>query len=1113
MKRIAATLVVGLLCLPLQAQEMELLYEESFDDATHYTDSVISGLPNGWAAVGATSFSAQPAIDYGKVADTGEYLIVSGYPQMGNRQDVAFTPLFEMKAGATYTVKVKYMVPGLSPRMGAMKITAGTTQAIETHTTVLKEVSDEFVSEWTLAECTFVPEADGEYCFGLWASSILSSAGDVFFDTFSLEGEPAEEPEPAWQATLPYEETFDDAAHYTGDAALPNGWLTLGSSPFSTQPAIDYGKVADTGDKVIVSGYPQTSNRQDVAFSPMFEMKANTDYRIRVKYMMPGLSSRTSEMKITVGMGQDYENHLSYVYGGRDKAIDQWTLAEVIYTPSQDGQYCVGLWNSSTLSSSGDVYYDTFSIEEIASEPAWEATLPYKETFDDSTHYAVDAVLPNGWVSNTDNAFQTVNANEWGYVPNSGENLLVANPSYSSGRQDVTFTPMLEMEAGITYNVSFYLNLMELSRKPSFKFTVGNGQTVEAQTTVLKSYEDTSTSGWEKVEVAFTPTETGEYCFAFWACSALSMDGFMLIDDFEIASDEIVEPGWTPSIPYIETFDGDHYDGVSYLPIGWLATGDEPFITASLRSKPALSGSYYLVAPSSALGERHDIAYTPMMEMEAGVEYTASFYLYLPGGDNPATFRFTVGREQAYDMQDELYSVTDRFMTDWELVTVTYTPETTGEYCFAFWANSELASDGYYCIEDFSLRKSSDVLPPTGTIYMSTTLNSLIDGRPLLFPGMPYKMINQVDGADSYEWSVTGTAQVADPTAREPYVSFTQSGSYTIKLVATNKGGSSEFTCSLSCTVIDEGGFPTGAVSTVNDALDKVYQQADLPAYREDGSVQTQDTYEVLFHYVAGVNRYYRAIAERFEMPIDQKVEVSSVTFNLMAYGIYINTGQEDDSDKNVKLVFYPEKDGKPDLEHPFYEETANIVDKFGDMGIYLSKRIGWTLATPAELTGTFYVALEFDELMMDLDKEWTVGSFFGGDTRVHANGQTTLYVKPDVAIEGSDFVPDGEYCRADLFSPELKGYSFAVMPWIEMKEISAVSATESSVRFYASVDGSTLKVDGLNAGDVVNIYSMSGTLMASVKADDTTMYLPIADWAKGVYIIATNSRSVKFVK
>lgn len=150
---------------------------------------------------------------------------------------------------------------------------------------------------------------------------------------------------------------------------------------------------------------------------------------------------------------------------------------------------------------------------------------------------------------------------------------------------------------------------------------------------------------------------------------------------------------------------------------------------------------------------------------------------------------------------------------------------------------------------------------------------------------------------------------------------------------------------------------------------------------------------------------------------------------------------------------------------------------------------------------------------MMDLDKEWTVGSFFGADTRIHANGQTTFYVKPEQAVEGSDFVPNGEYCRADEFLPELKGYSFTVMPWIEMKEISAVSQVESVVRFYVAVDGSTLKVDGVNAGDVVNVYSMSGRLMTSVKADDSVVYLPIADWSKGVYIVSANGNSVKFVK
>ena len=922
----------------------------------------------------------------------------------------------------------------------------------------------------------------------------------------------------AQEINVLYEETFDDPSHYPDSTikALPNGWVAMGETPFSVQSYKIYDKMADTGEFFIVSGYPQMSNRQDVAFSPLFEMKAGTDYRIRVKYMMPGLSPRTSEMKITVGTGQDYDSHLSYMYNDRDKAIDKWTLAEVIYTPSQDGQYCVGLWNCSTLSSAGDVYYDTFSIEEIVPEPepVWEASLPYEESFDDTTHYTADAVLPNGWVSNSDNAFQPVKGDDYGYVPNSGENLLLANPSYSAGRNDVTFTPMLEMEAGVTYQVSFYLNLIALTRTPSFKFTVGTGQDIGAQTTILKAYENTTTSGWEKVEINFTPTETAQYCFAFWACSALSMDGFMLIDDFVIESDEIAEPGWAPSIPYLETFDDrTHYDGVSYLPVGWRATGDEPFITAAMRSKPAISGAYYMVASPSVFGERRDIAYTPMLEMEGGVEYTVSFYLYLPGGDNPATFRFTAGREQAYDMQDELFTVTDSIMTDWELVTLNYTPETTGEYCFAFWANSELASDGYYCIENFSLRKSSDVLPPSGAIYMSNTLNSLLSGQPLVFPNKPYKLINQVEGADSYEWSVSGTAQISDPTVREPYISFTQSGNYTIKLVTTNKGGDSEFTLNMNFDVIDYEGISSEAVSTANDQLDLVYQQADLPAYREDGTIQTRDTYDILYHYAVGVNRYYRAIAERFEIPDNQEMEVSSVSFNMMSYNIYMNTGQEDDSDKNVKLVFYPEKDGKPDLENPFYEETANIINKLGDSEIYLYKRIGWDLAEVTKVTGTFYIALEFDKLMMDLDKEWTVGSFFGADTRIHVNGETTLYVKPEMAIEGSDYVPDGEYCRADEFSPELKGYSFTIMPWIKITEVSSVSEVESNVRIYASVDGSTLKVDGLNAGDRVDIYSISGRLTASVRADSSTLYLPIADWPRGVYIIATNGYSIKFVK
>lgn len=926
----------GLSSLSVSAQESTILYEQSFDDLA-LEDGVT--LPEGWVSNTGNAFNVVNGDEWGFVPYSGANLLVANPSYSTGREDVTFTQMMSLQAGKDYEISFYVNLIGMS-RQPSFQFTVGTGQETSAHTIVLKKYENTSTSGWEKVDVVFTPENAGDYCFAFWACSELSMDGFMTIDDFKVEGPAAE---PAWEASLPYVETFDDATHYTGDAVLPNGWTTLGTSPFSTVLAADYGKVADTGDNVIVSGYPQTSNRQDVAFSPMLDMKAGTEYKIKVKYMMPGLNGRTAEMKITVGMGQSYNDHLTFMYKDRDKAIDNWTLAEFSYVPDADGQYCVGLWASSSLSSAGDVFYDSFSIEEVETEP---------------------------------------------------------------------------------------------------------------------------------------------------------------------------QPGWEATLPYLETFDeGSHYDGVAYLPIGWLATGDEPFVTASLKDKPAISGDYYMVAPSAMLTSRRDIAYTPLMEMEAGVEYSVSFYLYLPGGTNPASFKFTVGREQAYDMQTELFAVSDQLMSDWQLIELTYTPETTAEYCFAFWANSEVSNDGYYCIDDFSLRKADEVLPPSGSIYMSNTLNSIMSGSPLVFPNTPYKLIANVDNADSYSWSVSGSAKIDNPETKEPSISFTESGSYTIKLVAENKGGSSEFTRKFNCEVVPAEGMGTVAVYTADELLDKIYQQGDLPAYRTDGTVQTADTYEVLYHYVVGVNRYYRAFAERFEMPSNQEVTISSISFNMMNYGLYINTGQGDDADKNFKVVIYPEKDGKPDLANPFYEEVAKVADKLGDTGIYNPVRVSWGFASPAKVKGTFYVALEFDELSLDIDKEWTVGSFFGSDTRQHSNGQTTLYVKPEAAIEGSDFVPNGEYCRADEFSSELKGYGFGVMPWMEIGSFSSVADVESQVRFYVSVDGSSLKVAGLNAGETVNVYSLSGALMASVKADGAEAFIPVADWAKGVYVVSANGKSVKFVK
>lgn len=198
----------GLSSLSVSAQESTILYEQSFDDPTQFEEA--AALPKGWSSEGTASFSAVIATDYGRFADSGEYMIVSGYPQSSNRKDVAFTPMMDMKAGQEYKLSVKYMNTGGNyGRTAVMKITAGNGQTADAQTVVLKEESTA-VSEWTLVECVFTPETDGQYCFGLWNAAVLSSAGDVMFDTLVIETEqtePEEPEEPEWTPSIPYLES------------------------------------------------------------------------------------------------------------------------------------------------------------------------------------------------------------------------------------------------------------------------------------------------------------------------------------------------------------------------------------------------------------------------------------------------------------------------------------------------------------------------------------------------------------------------------------------------------------------------------------------------------------------------------------------------------------------------------------------------------------------------------------------------------------------------------------------------------------------------------------------------------------------------------------------
>lgn len=396
----------------------------------------------------------------------------------------------------------------------------------------------------------------------------------------------------------------------------------------------------------------------------------------------------------------------------------------------------------------------------------YQTTIPFVETFDDETHYTLGGDLPDGWLGCSGNddekGFVKTQYYDNGLKAYSGDYYVSSEANTFNHRNDYLYTPLMSMKGGKEYIVSFYMYATAYNpgRQPSFQITAGTAQNADAQTIVIAEKEMIMHTEWTLVEAKFTPETDGEYSIALNATAPITGSGIVLVDDFSIEAEETQEPPveeWAASIPYSENFDdASHYNGLGHLPNGWFSSGENPFVTAYSSSLPAVSGEYYMVAPSSPISDRRDIAYTPLLEMEAGQKYTISFYLCMPGSSSTPSFKFTVGQDQAYDMQETVLLDHTGTIDEWTRYEYSFTPETTGEYCFAFWAQSTESGDGIICVDNFRLSKADEVFAPETDFKFSNTLHSQFTGGPKLFSGQTVQMINTTDDANSFLWTVTG---------------------------------------------------------------------------------------------------------------------------------------------------------------------------------------------------------------------------------------------------------------------------------------------------------------------------------------------------------------------
>lgn len=566
---------------------------------------------------------------------------------------------------------------------------------------------------------------------------------------------------------------------------------------------------------------------------------------------------------------------------------------------------------------------------------------------------------------------------------------------------------------------------------------------------------------------------------------------------------------WEASIPYWESFDdAEHYSGDSQVPIGWLSVGDNPFITANSRYVPAHYGEYYAVTLRS-MSARNDNLYTPLLEMKAGKTYRVSFYLYMPGGMYKDRLKFTVGQDQDREMQTVLLDdIRDKVFTDWTLMSYEFTPDEDAMYSFAFQLCSEHPDCGMVAIDDFMLTDGDDiVLPPVADfVHGPFYFDEMGYCNSMVWSGQKVTFYNRSDGAASVEWSVNGTPMPADDQGNLVYT-FKDSGLYEFTLKVSNKGGEDQISKKYDIAVFDDEMDFDMILSTNDYAQDEIFQRSGLPAFL-DGQITYYS--EDVLDYAVGVNHYYRKVAERFEVAEGNTVSISTLTYTLLEYYLFQKSDDYTDMNKEVTISIYGETDGRLDPTKVYATKRSKMFDVYGST-IYQPLRVSLVWDEPVEITGSFYVALEFDEMTLDPVNTVMPRSEVGLDSRRHASGETTLYVCPD-SIPGGSFKPDGGWYRADQVHSDMTGFSFGVLPWVRIVKSKEVGIEPHAVTASLVYDDSYIYVTADQPDMLVRIYNISGQIVYSGSVSDE-LVICTSGWSKGIYIVCIGDRSYKVIR
>lgn len=562
-------------------------------------------------------------------------------------------------------------------------------------------------------------------------------------------------------------------------------------------------------------------------------------------------------------------------------------------------------------------------------------------------------------------------------------------------------------------------------------------------------------------------------------------------------------------LPYFETFsDATHYNGDSYLPDNWVGTGTNVFRTANMTDLPAKVGEWYMITPPVTDATRDERAYTPFFNLEAGTTYTATFHTFIQGTyDNIPQLKFTVGTQQDADFHTTLLNLENHFNTTlkWEEHTVTFTPEKSGPYCFAFMLSGD-APTGIVAIDDVRFT-APGLLPRVEPNFSPMGLFDLMDSQIVTFTGNSVPFINTTKYGISYRWDAPG-AIPESTTLTHPHFWFPETGEYNISLTATNPRGTRTNTKKVMVKVLNPASGTELGLQIFNNAEDRVLNRYEIPHFETDEK-----------DFIVGFNHYYFDVAQKYNFA-EGDFLLENIQMWLMERNYAPDGTSHTQPNEPMSVVIYGCKpDGSLDENTVYGRKDGTIQDFF--LTVPFSGGGGYQLAIeldePAHILGPCYLALHFSHNMILDERADTRGrSYVGTSCIKYGSGHTTLYAKPYAVPEGSKAKADGNWYRIDQIDPSMQGYGAFWHMWVYVQGITeglVALSPEGETVFDAIVKDGNLVVSGSTANETLTIYSITGTPLLKATGVETSTEIDIRTLPAGVYIISSVNGTKKFRK